>query len=168
MSNSNQYLTTLYDRVFNTRLASLQDILLWDARMLCKEQFNVRGLWNVGCFRIWGQAWISFYANNQRWYYGRSRYATFMHRSAQLRSMFLKSCLRTGKILLCWDAENLMCGVVQCSRSVEPRVFRCSPRSETQYASRLLCPFYINTNDSKDALVRPVVNRCSKIAAKLR
>ena len=31
MSKSSQYLTTLYDRVFNTPLAGLQDILLWDA-----------------------------------------------------------------------------------------------------------------------------------------
>jgi len=42
--------------------------------------------------------------------------------------------------------QNLMCGAIQCSMPLGPRVFRCSPRSGNQYASRL-CPFYANTSN---------------------
>jgi len=67
------------------------------------------------------------YANNQRWYCGRSRYATFMRLPAQLTSMFLKSYMsQDWQDIMFWDAQNVMCGAVQCSMSVEPRVFRCS------------------------------------------
>jgi len=61
--------------------------------------------------------------------------------------------------------------------AVEPRVFRCSPRSGDQYTSQL-CPFYTNTSDGivagprmastymrSSAQLKSVV---LKIAAKLR
>jgi len=54
MSNSSQYLTTLCDRVFNTQLAGLQISCFGTQRMLCKEQFNARGLWNDGVFPYLG------------------------------------------------------------------------------------------------------------------
>jgi len=66
-----------------------------------------------------------FHANNQRWYCGRSRYATSMRRPAQLRSMFLKSYVSQDRQdIMFWDTDNVMRGAVQRSRPVEPRVFR--------------------------------------------
>ena len=88
-----------------------------------------------------------FYANNQRWCCDKSRYATSMRRPAQLRSMFLKSHVSQGwQDIKSREVGNVVRGAVRCSRPVESRVFRCSPRSENQHISQL-CHFYTNTSD---------------------
>jgi len=63
MSNSSQCLATLYDQMLNTvlQVCKICSILCSGTHgMICKEQFNVRGLWHDGCFRIWEQVRLSF------------------------------------------------------------------------------------------------------------
>ena len=63
MSNSSQCLATLYDRMLSTDLQVCKIYLIFCSgthRMICKEQFDVRGLWHDGCFRIWEKARLSF------------------------------------------------------------------------------------------------------------
>jgi len=120
-----------------------------------------------------------FYANNQRWYCDRSRYAASMRRPALLRSMFLKSHISQDwqdmLDIMFWDTEML------CMEQFHVR--GCGTTGVLDVLHDLgvylsLYPFYANTNDGivvgprmastymrSSAHLKSVV---LKIAAKLR
>jgi len=101
----------------------------------------------TGCFRILGQASISFLCQQPVMVLWQIQ-VRYIHAPASAVEIHVSEIIYFSGLARYYvlGPQNVMCGAVQCSISIGPRVFRCSPRSENQYASRL-CPFYANTSN---------------------